>query len=227
MITARRYSFYKVLFLLFLLLLSKYTSASFIDSIKYIVKENKPILVGGFHNRNSFLGSIPIKLYGIRAGVEYDERVHLFLGAYTTYDIQDRVLLDSITNPPAIDTFRRYTNLSYLSLGCEYIFYKQKRWSFSFPLMIGMGIGKQEQFKNDAFLRKKTLLVMPLETGFRTHFSITEWAGVDGTIGLRLSPFNSLEFSGFFGSFGVNFYPGIAFNLLKNKGAFKRFEKKI
>jgi hypothetical protein len=216
----------KIILILFLWVVnSASVHASFVDSIKQIIKENKPVLVGGFHNRNSFLGSIPIKVYGLRGGIEFGERVHLFLGAYTTYNIRDRIQVDSITNRPSIDTIRRYTSLNYLSIGCEYIFFKQKRWTFGFPLMLGFGIGKQEQFINDQFTGKKTLFITPIETGFRSHFSIVEWAGVDATLGLRISPFNSLEFSGFFTSFGVNFYPGIAFSLLKSKGAFRRFEK--
>jgi len=191
-----------------------------LDSIKYYTQNNKGKLFGGFHNRNSFLGSIPIKLYGLRGGLEYGEKISYFLGLYTTYDVTDRYRIDSTSHPIHKDTFKRATNLTYMSVGAEYIIYQKKRWTFSIPLMVGIGTGVRKEYLNQTLNNKSRILVLPVESGVRGHFSITDWLGVEATSGLRISPFNSLEFTGFYNSLGINVYLGVLY-----KKVFKKEKK--
>lgn len=186
---------------------------SFLDSIKYYTLNNKGKIFGGFHNRNSFLGPIPVRLYGLRGGFEYGKKVSYFLGLYTTYDVTDRYSIDTSNN----DTFVRATNLSYLSVGMEYVIYQKKRWTFGIPLMIGIGTGVRKEYLNQTLNNRERILVLPIESGIRGHFSITDWLGVEATSGIRISPFNSLEFTGFYNSLGINVYLGVLYRKVFKK----------
>ncbi len=161
------------------------------------------MLVGGFHNRNSFLGTIPVKVYGARVGLDYGKKVSVFVGYYTTYKVVDRRQIKEV-KLGVYDTIVRSTNLSYISFGGDYVFHRFKKWDFDIPLMIGFGVGNRKTTINQKQEPNELLFVLPIEMGIRAQYNITYWLSIDASTGLRVSPFNSYEFTSSFYSLGLN-----------------------
>lgn len=162
--------------------------------------------MGGFHNRNSFLSDQAVKVRGLRIGLDYAERVSLSLGYYWTKRSIKRTSYIHYQNKPS-DTINFETNLRYVSLFGQYIFYKKNRFSLGFPVMIGYGRGNQYKSVNGVESIVNKVNVIPIESGFYSHYSITNWLGVEAGIGIRFSLINTSSFNGSFYSFGINLYP--------------------
>jgi hypothetical protein len=176
------------------------------DSINHFVSNHKPQLIGGFHNRNSFLSDQSVKVRGLRIGLDYEERVSLSLGYYWTKRSIKRTSYIHYQNKPS-DTINFETNLRYVSLFGQYIFYNKNRFSLGFPVMIGYGRGNQHKSINGVESNANIVNVIPFESGFYSHYSITNWLGVEAGIGIRFSLINTSSFNGSFYSFGINIFP--------------------
>lgn len=188
----------------------------FVDSIPFYVKNNKGTLVGGFHNRNSFLGTVPVKVYGARVGLDYGRRIGVFIGYYTTYNVADRYSYKEV-KPSVFDTIVRYTNLSYLSVGGNYVFHTYKRFSFDLPIMVGFGAGFRHTNINHVPQGKELIFVLPIEAGLGVSYSLVDWLEIDSNIGLRITPLNAYEFTSSYYSFGLNIRFGYIYRKLKKQ----------
>jgi hypothetical protein len=188
------------------------------DSIKHYYNTYKGSLIGGFHNRNSFVGSYPVKIYGLRIGMEHGEKISYSLGFYTTYDLTRKIEYKVMGNNQ-IDTFLQTSNFSYFSLGGEYVFFQKKRWTLGWPVGVGLGSAGHKHYKNKNLEREEYRFIMPIETGVRTHYSIFDWLGIEGTLGIRATPFGANEFNSSFYSFGVNVYLGVLYRKITKKPA--------
>jgi hypothetical protein len=185
------------------------------DTLVYYTQNYKPKLIGGFHNRNAFISSIPIKVYGARIGVEYGEKISFNFGLYTTFKVGTQTTIKDT------DTIKKSRTFNYASLSAEYTFYNRGRWNFAFPIMLGMGAGFKETTTNGILSEKNSFFIMPIETGVKAHYSILDWLGAESTLGIRLSPLNASEFNGSFYSFGVNIYLGKIYNIIKEQKGFE------
>lgn len=181
----------------------------------YYFQNNKGALIGGFHNRNSFLGTTPVKVYGAKIGLDYGRKVSFFLGYYTTYKVTDRYQYKEI-KPNVFDTIVRTTNISYLSIGGDYVFHRYKRWDFDIPLMVGVGLGVRRTHINNRQQPIERLFILPIETGVRARYNIVSWLSIDASTGLRFSPFNFYEFTSSFYSFGLNIRVGTILKKIKS-----------
>ncbi len=71
----------RIISLLLLYSINSTTHAQVIDSIKLHLKA-EPRLFFGFQNRNTFVNTQTIKLWGIVGGLDYDKKVKLYAGIY-------------------------------------------------------------------------------------------------------------------------------------------------
>ena len=69
----------RIISLLLLYSISSTTHAQVIDSIKLALKA-EPRVFFGFQNRNTFVNTQTIKLWGIVGGLDYDKKVKLYVG---------------------------------------------------------------------------------------------------------------------------------------------------
>lgn len=155
-----------------------------LDSIKHNFS-GKPRVMVGIHNRNTFVNTNPVKLYGLFAGLEYREKLKLFVGLYG-FGGEDRKTL--IHSPDfEQDTIISVSGVSNLSLGLEYRFYRHGRWSASWPLQVGFGGIYTDYFHENQLVKRDDLGLFPIESGVNVYYEIFKWLGVKGGAGYRLS----------------------------------------
>lgn len=176
----------RLLYLLcFLLsLIQSQAQFSMLDSIKLATK-SKPRLFVGFHNRNTFIKANTVKLYGLVAGVDYDEKAKFFIGFYGLSDADSRLLLND--NRFTDDSVYRSLNINNLSLGMEYSLYQKNRLNIMWPIQIGIGSAVTNYKSSDSLLLQDAFSIFPLESGVNAYYKIIDWMILKSGVGYRLS----------------------------------------
>jgi hypothetical protein len=161
----------------------------------------------GLDARRSFFRGAPVKINGIRTGLEF-KGVHRFgLGFYV---LKKQVVFTDIpvNNPAATDTSRVIFNVGYSSLFYERVLFKSPKWEFSIPTEFSGG--EISGLFEDTLGVFKSLIRSPfsaLTVGFQTKYYILPWLAPRVSVGYRYV-FNTIpEVKGAFNrpyySFGV------------------------
>lgn len=171
--------------------------------------QEKPKVSFSFDNRNTFMLGQNANIVGIRAGLEFNERVRIGAGIYgLNTDIPRMIIIphDSIGIPP--DTLLSQVGFSYLSLFTEYAFFKSKRWEFAVPLYLGLG---STSYRAGSYEYRKATVSL-LETSLYGQFYVFSWLAFHAGAGYRLmlntNPAVSGRFSGPVYTLGVKVYFG-------------------
>lgn len=157
-----------------------------LDTIKDCLKQ-KPHLLLKLDSRNSFISNSRAKIFGLKLGLNYGNRVHIGLGYNQLYspaeDFDEQVyyrnsfgLRDSVTAK---------LHLFYISVYAEYIFYQTKHWELSMPLQIGVG---KTYYSYQLYGRKKEReenLNFIYEPSVSIGYKFVKWFGVGADIGFR------------------------------------------
>jgi hypothetical protein len=158
------------------------------DSIKLAFKE-KPRVFVGFHNRNTFIRSYQTKLYGIIGGLDYDQKVKIYVGLYG-FGGQNRTLL--VNDPDfATDSVYRSLSTNNLSIALEYTYFNFKRLSLSMPIQAGFGGVYLDYIGDNKLLKHTNNVIIPIEIGSNAYLELLDWIGLKGGVGYRLSVGNS------------------------------------
>lgn len=175
--------------LLYLLLIlpigfASYSQSSLKDSIMYAL-DSKPKLYAGFHNRNTFVNTSKVKLYGVVAGLDFNDKLKVFAGYYFFNSSQRERILYSTDF--AFDTVYKDNRMNYFSLGSEYVFFRKGRISTSWPSQIGVGKLRSSYSIIDSILVQKDHLIIPIESGVNGYYDILNWLVLKAGVGYRIS----------------------------------------
>jgi hypothetical protein len=146
-----------------------------IDSIK-LSYQNKPSFILGGDMRNSFVTGVPVKIFGIRGGLDYGK--FAVLGAIYSASA-DKFIKTNIYN--------KYDFLIFSAIG-EYHWYKTYRFRLYQTVQTGIGVVDINEF--DEKLNKSVLstkMVIPLETGVSGNLRVLKYFGLTAGIGVRVS----------------------------------------
>ena len=174
-------------------------------------------------NRSYYKG-IPVKINGVRAGVEYLGTHRFGLGYYWLN--RKGLLIDLPIDLPAsgTDTSLVQINLSYGTLFYERVFFKNKRWEIDLPMHAGLGVIKNKP--EDGSLINTDFLTRPsfvsLSPGFTVKWYVLYWLAPHVGFQYRwlLNSEASLRdaFSGPYYSFGVKVLVGEIYkHVIKDK----------
>lgn len=157
-----------------------------LDTIMYCLKK-KPQLFGKLDTRNSFISNSRAKIFGIKFGLNYGNRVHLGLGYNQLYppasDFDKKVYFSSSTT--AHDSANATLKLFYISAQAEYVYFQSKQWLLSIPLQIGVG-ETFYQFKTDNIKYKiEKNVIFIYEPAVSVEYKFVQWAGVGVDTGFR------------------------------------------
>lgn len=147
--------------------------------------QSKPSLYAGFHNRNTFVNTSKVKLYGVVAGLDFSDKLKLFAGYYFFNSSQTERILYS--NDFAFDTVFKDDRMNYFSLGAEYTFFRKGRFSASWPSQIGIGKLRSSYSTTDSILLQESHLILPLESGVNGYYDILDWLVLKAGVGYRIS----------------------------------------
>ncbi len=182
------------------------------DTIQWCLKE-KPHLFGKIDTRNSFVYNSRIKIFGVKAGLNYGKRLHVGIGynqiypfARSSKNFKKQVYY---ARPDQIaDSVTALLKLFYFSAHVEYIFYQSKHWQLSLPLQIGVG---QTYYRYQLFGRREKNdghACFIYEPAVSTEYRFFKWIGVGGDVGFRFMLTNDKALNQKFNS------PTYAFKLL-------------
>ncbi len=176
-------------FLFFALLCFELNAQNFEREIKSALKE-KPRLEIKLDSRNSFISSSRVRVFGLKMGVVYDEKISFGIGYNFLFPSLDDRIVNYKNSGVRAELFYRYWS-PYL----EYVFYEDKRWQLSIPVQFGIG---SSFYKTDTpgaseVILKKT--VMSYEPAITFQYRFLDYFGAGMGIGYRLMivPNNTIE----------------------------------
>ncbi|MFY0645062.1 MAG: hypothetical protein JXR19_11395 [Bacteroidia bacterium] len=176
----------RLLYILLILVFvkSSFAQAPILDSIKTAMTY-KPRLVLGFHNRNTFVNTREVKIYGLVAGMDYNEKIKYFIALYGFSNENKEWVINS--DLFQADSVLKTTSLSYFSIGAEYSIRHKGKLNIRAPLQIGIGsVNKDYHNKGFLILRDKDRVV-PIEGGINAYYKLLPWFILKAGVGYRIS----------------------------------------
>lgn len=194
------------------------------DSL-YIFRPRAVFPLFSLDQRNSFIKSQPVNIWGAKAGVTLYDRHNLGFGYYSleTNSSAQRILPDHKEN------INRSLKMSYATVFYEYNFVESRWWEIGIPVETGYGQYNlvSTNAGNGKVVLNKQGGVIPLGTALDIYFKPTKWFALNLMGGYRwvISDNQKLNLNGWFYSIGGAVYirqilQDIRF--LKSKRAYKR-----
>lgn len=165
-------------FFCFLLSILGY-SQQFEQELKDALQE-KPKLDLRLDSRHSFINQTGVKVFGVKAGIQFDNKLSFGIGYNRLWNPLERsILVDEVEYEVELGFY-------HISPYVEYVFYKDKKWILSIPVQFGFGssfYNNRESFGPDKFFSK---FVMSYEPAISFEYRILEYFGVGLGAGYRL-----------------------------------------
>jgi hypothetical protein len=146
--------------------------------------KQKPTLSFRFDNRNSVITNNRAWIYGVKLGLEYDNKVIIGLdfsmlhsGIYVNQNVYYN---DEKYNVDA------KLHLEYASIFAEYIFYNKKKWEFSLPIQLGGGVSFFTYNIGDKKIKDSIAPIIMYEANITGRYKIAKGLGVGMGIGYRI-----------------------------------------
>jgi len=160
----------------------------------------KPKFFFNFTQYNSFINRETANVSGIRAGLEFNQKVRVAVGYSWLYsDIVDRI---TVTKNDVSYQTNGQLKFSYINTSFEYEFYSDYPWHISVPLVLGSGGAHYEYI--DRFSRERVTTdnfpVVLFEPSVNAQYNIIDWVGISGGLGYRVALNASKEFKKNFNS---------------------------
>jgi len=162
--------------------------------------KKKPKFFFNFTQYNSFINKQSANISGLKAGLEFNEKVRLGLGYGWLYsDIVDRIIIDK--NDLSYTT-NGQLKFNFVSTSFEYEFYSNYPWHISVPLVVGAGGAHYEYVDRLSRERTKTknFPVVLFEPTVNAQYNIIDWVGISGGLGYRVAMNASRELKNNFSS---------------------------
>lgn len=202
------------------------------DTVAYYVKNNKPVYLIELDGRNSFIREAPVKIDGLRVGVDYGNKIRFFLGAYLSRGAVERTF---ITNRYTVNErhVRQRLSMFYMAATAEYVVYNSPHWELAVPVQIGFGKGNRWRYDGitGVMFEHKQPAFVPFEVSFRAMYRILPWLNVSAGLGYRYALFSnsvSDDFSAPVYTYGIGISPVKLLkklNILEEKNGKLRFVK--
>lgn len=178
----------KLLSILFILcLISATTTAQpTLDTIRQCLQK-KPHLFGKFDSRNSFIENSRAKIFGLKTGLNFGNRLYFGIGYNQlnppSKDFDKEIYIVNGNNQ--LEKVTAMLRLFYISIHAEYVFYESKHWQLSMPLQLGAG---QTYYKYNQLGKRKVIdkdYNFIYEPAVSIEYKFVKWAGVGMDIGYR------------------------------------------
>ncbi len=171
------------------------------DSIRMAL-QNKPSYTISFDSRNSYVSGDPIRVFGIRGGLDY-KKIALFIGYYGSKPFEEK----------ENNVIQRYT-FNYLSATGEYKLYSSYRTNLTSFAQCGMGLNTIKQPNQT----KQRQFFAPIEFGITGNLRFLRYFGIGAGLGTRIALFKGgRKFSGPIYTFGLTLFTSTLFKDIKVK----------
>ena len=154
-------------------------SQNFEEELKAALKEN-PELDLRLDSRHSFINQTGVKVFGVKAGVQFDNKLSFGIGYNQLWNPLERSInIEGLTYKVELGFFN-------ISPYVEYVFYKDNRWVLSIPVQFGFGSSfykNKEEFGPDKFFSK---FVVSYEPAITFEYRFLKYFGAGLGVGYRL-----------------------------------------
>ena len=169
-----------------LVLFAVVVQAQILEEIRGSFRE-KPKFFFNFTQYNSFINRQSANISGIKAGLEFNEKVRLGVGyGWLNSDIVDKILIEK--NDLTYQT-NGQLKFNFISTSFEYEFYTNDSWHLSVPLVVGAGGAHYEyidRITKDRTSTKNSPIVL-FEPTVNAQYNIISWVGISGGLGYRFA----------------------------------------
>lgn len=142
--------------------------------------QSSPRLILGFDSRRSFISRRDVRIFGVRAGLNFDDKARAGWGIYFLASPFRRTF--EVPNPATmeLDTIDSQLSFVYMSVWFEYVLLTTKRWELSAPLHLGLGT---IDFPGVPNLSGTNVLLTELVA--QGHYKIFPFVGLGAGVGFR------------------------------------------
>lgn len=158
----------------------------FVEDIKFSLQQN-PSPDFRVDSRHSFVANRIARILGIKAGLDYNQKVKIGLGFNFLWNEveQERVLTNELGN---LDTLNATFKLNYFSPYFEYVFYQEEKWQISVLGLVGVGKSRFDYTDNTGFKGSiNNSWVFLWEPYMSAEYKIWKYVGVGAGVGYRLA----------------------------------------
>lgn len=176
----------KGIFFVLWFVLAQNAYGQFFDSIQTSL-EHPPRPEVKFDSRNSFIGARYARIYGIKAGLDYNGTFKFGLGYNWLSSDVFRTM--SIRNSRGeVEEVKAQYTFNYLSPYAEYVFYKKEPWNISVSALLGFGRANYAYF-DSYWVHTSTNpdFVMVYEPYMTARYRLFKYIGVGAGVGYRLA----------------------------------------
>lgn len=156
----------------------------FIDSLQAIIQQ-KPSYVFSFDSRDSYINNNYANIFGIMAGVCFDNTLTIG-GGYNT--LSSPIYKTQYIGEDVIHSELHFTYFSYF---VEYTINFTKHWELDLPVLIGIGSSSYQYSINDIVAVKNRKLIMPLEPQVTLGYNFNKYVEFSTQVGYRLMLVNN------------------------------------
>lgn len=170
--------------------------------------------------RRTVVYSDPVRFFGFRVGAQRNKDI-MTLGFYGF----DNPWVDNAVALPdlGLDNTTLRSSLSYGALTYERVFFENRRWMLSGPVMLGLGhVTMDYKEGQDRHYRPYAKSeVVPIEAGVRAAFKLTFWLYIQGGVGYRKVYTDALRaedvYTGVTWNYGISIKTGKIFNYARER----------
>ena len=177
------------------------------DGYTYTGKHKKWKFLLGFDARRSFFAGKPVKIGGLRIGMEY-KGIHRF--GFGLYQLKKNVIFTDVPvdRPDGADTSRLKFALEFGTLFYERVVYGNKKWEISVPISLGRGDIKGSYLDTAGIFQPLVLREFSmLAFGISARYKLFSWLALGTGLGYRLlyktEPEVRKTFQGVYYKYGV------------------------
>ncbi len=199
--------------------------AQVLDDIAMSLRK-KPEFFFNLTQYNSFISNQAANVSGIRAGLEFNEKVRIAVGYSWLYsNVVDKI---SIAENDVSYQTNGQLKFHYVNTMFEYEFYSNYPWHISVPLVVGAGNSHYEYIDHNTHerLSTKNFPVVLFEPSVNASYNIIEWIGVSGGLGYRVALNSTKDFKKNFNSpiyvIQLKFFFDAIYKDVFPKGIFKK-----
>ena len=153
------------------------------DSSAVNSKKHGPHFVFNFDARYTLLQNAPARIGGLKAGLEWHNRLRTGIGFYALSSPVTTKLPATLPDEPPVEAQVKF---SYGAVYAEYVMLRTKRWELSAPVQLGYGktlnVYQNQQGQVQRTEKIPLWLVEPSVSG---HYKVYSWVGLGAGAGYR------------------------------------------
>lgn len=157
-------------------------SIAFPDSL-FTEHKSGPHFVFNFDTRYTLFGNNPARISGLKAGLEWRNRLRTGLGFYAlSTPLKTRL---PITTPDQ-QAIEAQVKFRYVAVYGEYVLLKNKKWEASLPVQLGFGSTLNVYQDASGNVQRTTKVPLWLiEPSVSGHYKVFPWVGIGAGAGYR------------------------------------------